>query len=43
MYFVYIVQCIDKFLYTGITGNLRKRMEQHNLERFTPLLKIECQ
>jgi len=27
---VYIVECSDKTLYTGITNNLDKRLEQHN-------------
>ncbi|MBI4088349.1 GIY-YIG nuclease family protein [Candidatus Kaiserbacteria bacterium] len=29
MYHVYILQCSDKSLYTGITNNLRRRLEQH--------------
>ncbi len=28
--FVYIVECKDKSLYTGITWNLRKRLLEHN-------------
>lgn len=28
---VYIVECSDKTLYTGITNNLTKRLESHNL------------
>lgn len=27
---VYILECSDKTLYTGITNNLVKRLEQHN-------------
>jgi len=27
---VYILECSDKTLYTGITTNLEKRLEQHN-------------
>ena len=27
---VYILECSDKTLYTGITTNLEKRIEQHN-------------
>ena len=27
---VYILECSDKTLYTGITNNLKKRLEQHN-------------
>ena len=26
---VYILECSDKTLYTGITNNLEKRLEQH--------------
>lgn len=29
-WFVYILECNDKTLYTGITNNLEKRLEQHN-------------
>lgn len=29
-WFVYILECKDKTLYTGITNNLEKRLEQHN-------------
>lgn len=29
-YFVYILLCSDQTLYTGITNNLNKRLEQHN-------------
>ena len=27
---VYILECSDNTLYTGITNNLEKRLEQHN-------------
>ena len=30
MYFVYIVKCSDKTLYTGITSDLKRRLEEHN-------------
>ena len=30
MWFVYIVQCSDGTLYTGITTDLNKRIETHN-------------
>ncbi len=30
MYFVYILQCVDDTLYTGITTDLERRMEEHN-------------
>lgn len=29
-WFVYILECNDKTLYTGITTNLEKRIQQHN-------------
>lgn len=29
-WFVYILECNDKTLYTGITNNIEKRIEQHN-------------
>lgn len=29
-WFVYMVSCSDATLYTGITNNLDKRIEQHN-------------
>ena len=29
-YFVYIVECSDKTLYTGIAKDLNKRIEEHN-------------
>ena len=31
-YFVYIVRCKDKSLYTGITKDLENRLRQHNGE-----------
>ncbi|MDD2482781.1 MAG: GIY-YIG nuclease family protein [Candidatus Shapirobacteria bacterium] len=30
MYFVYIIKCKDKTLYTGITTNLDRRINEHN-------------
>jgi len=30
MYFIYIVQCVDNTLYTGITTELTRRIEEHN-------------
>lgn len=30
MFFVYILKCKDKSLYTGCTNNLEKRLHQHN-------------
>ena len=26
---VYILECVDETLYTGITNNIRRRLEQH--------------
>lgn len=30
MYYVYILQCADKTLYTGITTDLKRRIVEHN-------------
>jgi len=30
MYFLYILQCVDQTLYTGITTNLDRRIKEHN-------------
>ncbi len=30
-YFVYMVRCSDNTLYTGITTNLERRIEEHNI------------
>ncbi len=30
MYYVYIVECADKTLYTGIAIELERRVEEHN-------------
>lgn len=30
MWFIYIVQCSDKSFYTGITTDLKRRIEEHN-------------
>ncbi|MEK7587229.1 MAG: GIY-YIG nuclease family protein [Patescibacteria group bacterium] len=38
-YFVYIVRCADSSYYTGITWNLKKRIEEHNKRIKTPLQK----
>ncbi len=29
-YYVYIVECKDETFYTGVTWNIRRRIEQHN-------------
>jgi len=33
MYFVYILQCADNSLYTGITTDLERRVSEHNLSK----------
>lgn len=30
MYYLYILECADKTLYTGITTNLERRVVEHN-------------
>lgn len=30
LYYVYIVECSDKLLYTGITNNISRRLDEHN-------------
>lgn len=30
MYYLYILECADKTLYTGITTELSRRIEEHN-------------
>lgn len=30
MYFVYILECSDNTFYTGITTDLKRRIEEHN-------------
>jgi putative endonuclease len=30
MYYLYILKCADKTLYTGITTNLKRRIAEHN-------------
>lgn len=30
MYYLYILKCADKTLYTGITTDLKRRLEEHN-------------
>ena len=33
MYYLYILQCADKTLYTGITTDLKRRVVEHNSTR----------
>ena len=30
MWFVYIVECADKSLYTGVTRDVERRLQEHN-------------
>lgn len=30
MWYIYILACKDKTLYTGVTTNLKRRVEEHN-------------
>jgi len=30
MWYIYILQCKDKTFYTGVTTNLKRRVEEHN-------------
>lgn len=32
-WYVYIIECLDGFYYTGITWNVEKRMEQHRCSK----------
>ena len=50
MWYIYIIQCRDGKLYTGITNNLNRRLTEHNLGRgcrFTrsrkPVKLVYCQ
>ena len=33
MYFVYILKCNDGTLYTGVTSDLKRRIEEHNTSK----------
>ena len=33
LYYVYILQCSDKSLYTGITNDITRRVKEHNLKK----------
>lgn len=33
MYYLYILECADKTLYTGITVDLLRRLKEHNFSR----------
>lgn len=30
IYYIYILECVDKSLYVGCTNNLEKRVKEHN-------------
>jgi len=38
-WFLYIVECSDASLYTGITTNLKRRVDQHNSKKGAKSLK----
>ncbi len=33
MYYLYILECADKTLYTGVTLDLKRRVEEHNTSK----------
>ncbi|MBI2038214.1 MAG: GIY-YIG nuclease family protein [Candidatus Magasanikbacteria bacterium] len=33
MYYVYILECVDKTLYTGIATDLARRVKEHNTSK----------
>ena len=33
MWYIYILECSDKTFYTGITNDLKRRLEEHNSSR----------
>lgn len=33
MYFLYILKCADKTLYTGVTTDLNRRIKEHNTSK----------
>lgn len=39
MWFVYIIECQDSSLYTGITNNLEKRLKAHNEKKGAKAVK----
>jgi len=45
-FFVYIIECSNKALYTGITNNLKRRFEEHKTRRgarytaYNPAVKL---
>jgi len=50
MWYVYIIECKDRKLYTGITNDLKRRLAEHNSGnggRFTkvrkPVILVHCE
>ena len=39
MYTVYIIQCRDRTLYTGITNDLKRRLKQHSTGKGSKYVK----
>lgn len=39
-WYIYILECFDKTLYTGITNNVEKRIKQHNAGKGAKYTKI---
>lgn len=33
MYYLYILECVDNTLYTGITVDLKRRLKEHNTSK----------
>lgn len=33
MYYLYMLKCADSTIYTGITTDIRRRLEEHNFSR----------
>jgi len=33
MWYIYILQCADNSLYTGVTNNLERRLKEHNAKK----------
>lgn len=42
MWYVYIVQCADGTLYTGISNNVEKRIAAHNTGKGAKYTKTRC-
>ncbi|HET6463542.1 MAG TPA: GIY-YIG nuclease family protein [Candidatus Krumholzibacteria bacterium] len=42
MWFVYVVRCSDRSLYTGITTDVKRRVEEHNDGRGARYTRSRC-